>query len=294
MPSLLTRVKSKLFIHSSRPSMHALDGAYRSLLHGRSLDFDDLREYEHGDEVRDIDWRATARQGTLLVKRTHATRRHTVTFLVDTGRGMAAHGPDDTPKSGLAVLVVGMLGILTLRHGDEVALVSGDSAGVRRLPPAASESRLERVLRTIDRDTSLDAAPSSVEDLLDYAVRALSRRSILVVVTDETPISAESERLLRRLRVQHDVLWATATDAAPLPSGNQAARVDVNSGWAVPDFLRGDAELAAELAELDAAAAARRQALLEELRISHVELTGEDAVLPALLEMLERRSRVRR
>lgn len=64
MPSLITQVKSKLFLHSSRKSMHALDGAHASLLRGRSLDFEDLRKYEYGDQVRDIDWRATARLGT--------------------------------------------------------------------------------------------------------------------------------------------------------------------------------------------------------------------------------------
>src|SRR4029078_5913051 len=86
MTSLITQVKSKLFIHSSRKSLHALDGAYASLLHGRSLDFEDLRKYEYGDQVRDIDWRATARQGTPLVKRHRAQRMHTILFAVDTGR----------------------------------------------------------------------------------------------------------------------------------------------------------------------------------------------------------------
>ena len=90
MASLIAQVKSKLFIHSSRKSLHALDGAYASLLHGRSLDFEDLRKYEYGDQVRDIDWRATARLGTPLVKRHRAMRMHTILFVVDTGRSMAA------------------------------------------------------------------------------------------------------------------------------------------------------------------------------------------------------------
>ncbi|HET8896291.1 MAG TPA: DUF58 domain-containing protein, partial [Protaetiibacter sp.] len=78
-------MKSKLFIASTLKSMHPLDGGYASLVRGRSLDFEDLRPYEHGDEVRDIDWRATARAGEPMVKRSYAERRHTILFVVDTG-----------------------------------------------------------------------------------------------------------------------------------------------------------------------------------------------------------------
>jgi uncharacterized protein (DUF58 family) len=128
MASLITQVKSKLFIHSTRKSLHALDGAYASLLHGRSLDFEDLRKYEYGDQVRDIDWRATARLGTPLVKRSRATRMHTVLFVVDTGRSMSALAADERSKKELAILATGVLGVLTLRHGDDFSTVYGDAA----------------------------------------------------------------------------------------------------------------------------------------------------------------------
>lgn len=290
MSALLTRVKSRLFIASRLASSHVLDGSYASLQRGRSLDFEDLRPYEHGDDVRDIDWRASARQNELLIKRSRATRMHTVLFAVDTGRSMAAQAPDESPKSDLAITAVGVLGVLATRHGDDVSVLYGDASGVSRTPPRRSEGGLEHALRAIRRATTPQSAPSDRAALLDTIARTISRRMIVVIVTDEAPISADDERLLRRLQVQHDVLWLTARDADPVVAQRRAARRDVDSGWVVPDFLHGDADILAEQAGRRAQADAERTRALDALEISHAELAGADAAVPALLRMLHRRS----
>ncbi|MDQ4215791.1 DUF58 domain-containing protein [Microbacterium sp. ASV81] len=299
MASLLTPVKGKLFIHSSRKSTHALDGAYASLLRGHSLDFDDLRAYEYGDQIRDIDWKATARHGSPVVRRSLATRMHTVLFAVDTGLSMTALAHDDTPKKDLAILAVGVLGLLALRHGDDFCLVSGDSTAVRRREIGRSEAALEHALRTIDRAVDAAEAPSDRDALLSYIARTIARRMIVVVLTDDTPLGEETERLLRRLRVQHDVLWITLRDAEPIldstGSGTGALRHrrDVGSHWGVPEFLHGDAELAAELHAADAVEEAHRESLLRSLAITHVALSAQDEAVGALLTMLDARSHVR-
>src|SRR5690606_32888981 len=176
MPTLIAQVKSKLFIRSSQKSMHALDGAYASLLRGRSLDFEDLRPYEYGDQVRDIDWRATAKQGEPLIKRTKATRRHTVLFLVDSGRGMKALAEDEQVKRDLVVLLTGALGFLTVRHGDDFSMVYGDAAQVRRIRPGGTEGALEHALRTVRRAIDETTAPNDRDALLRYTARNISRR----------------------------------------------------------------------------------------------------------------------
>ncbi|MFD6700552.1 MULTISPECIES: DUF58 domain-containing protein [unclassified Microbacterium] len=309
MASLLTPVKGKLFIDSTRKSTHALDGAYASLLRGHSLDFDDLRAYEYGDQIRDIDWKATARLGSPVVRRSLATRMHTVLFAVDTGLAMTALAHDEKPKKDLAILTVGVLGLLALRHGDDFCLVSGDSSGVRRREIGRSEAALEHTLRTIDHAVDAAAAPSDRDAVLSYIARTIARRMIVVVVTDDAPVSDETERLLRRLRVQHDVLWITLRDAEPVldPSTGsgtgarstgsgaapQRARRDVATRWAIPEFVQGDAELAAELHAADAAEAARTEALLRRLEITHVPLAEQDEAVGALLRMLDARSHVR-
>ena len=291
--SLITRVRSKLFVRSWLTSIHALDGSHPSLQLGRSHDFEDLRPYEHGDLVRDIDWRATARQTVPMVRRSRVPRQHTVLFVVDTGRRMSALARDERPKRELAVLVVGVLGLLSLRHGDDVALVSGGAGRVERLAPGRSEGALERMLRRVDREIAAADAASARDALLEDVARTVVGRRVIVVVTDETPVTDDTVRLVRRLRAQHDLLWVTIADAEPVREAPGAPRSDVASGWLLPPFAHGDAELVEQLRALDAEDRARLEALLRTQQVSHARVTGQQDAIPELLRMLHRRSRVR-
>lgn len=295
MSTLTTQIKSKLFISSARPSMHPLDGAYASVLHGRSLDFEDLRAYEMGDQVRDIDWRASARLGSVVVKRTRATRMQTVIFLVDTGKTMTGLAPDERSKRDLAIMVTGILGFLTIRHGDDISVIRGDADVQRSVQGGRSEAALEHALRTIRDAIDTATAPGSIDALLRAAASTISKRAILVVVAGEEPFTDETEHLVRRLRVQHDMLWLTIADADPvLPTPSKRARADVITGWRVPSFVQGDQAVVDELSERRAAEAAQRDALLDRWEISHATLTDQDTVVAALLSMLHRRSRAPR
>jgi len=291
MAGLLARAKSKLFISSRLRSAHPLDGAYASLVRGRSLDFEDLRAYETGDEVRDIDWRATARAGETMVRRSHAERRHTVLFVVDSGSGMRALARDEGEKKELALLLVGALATLAVRHGDDVSLLLAEQGRVRRLVSRRSEGGIELLLRGLDAaiDSADDPAPRDA--LLRAVARTIRRRMIVVLVTDESPISAEAERELGRLRVQHDLLWLTLRDADPvLPAASADVRRDARTGWAVPAFLHGDGEVVAELEAERTAADVRRAALLDRLAITHAAFDGQDTAVATLLRMLDARS----
>lgn len=294
MAGLLAQVKSRLFIASTLRSAHPLDGAYASLVRGRSLDFEDLRPYEAGDEVRDIDWRATARAGEPMVRRSYAERRHTILFVVDSGLGMRALARDEGGKKELAILAVGALGILALRHGDDVLLLLSDHGRPRRVASRRSEGGLELLLRQLDAaiDDADDAAPRDA--LLRAVAQSFARRMIVVLVTDEQPITAAGERELRRLRVQHDLLWLTLRDADPvLPERSSGVRRDARTGWAVPEFLHGAGEVVAELEAERAAADERRAAVLDRLAITHAELDGRETAVASLLRMLHGRSRAR-
>ena len=294
MAGLLAQVKSKLFIASKLRTVHPLDGGYASLVRGRSLDFEDLRPYQAGDEVRDIDWRATARAGEPMVRRSFAERRHTILFVVDSGVGMRALARDEHPKKDLAILAVGALSTLALRHGDDVSLLHAEGGRARRLGTRRSEGGIELMLRALDSAIANADDPAPRDTLLRAVGQTIARRMIVVVVTDEAPISAEGDRLLRRLRVQHDVLWLTLRDADPvLPTRPAQNRRDVTTGWTVPEFLHGDGEIVAELEAQRAEADLRRAAVLDALAISHAALEGQDSAVAALLRMLHGRAHAR-
>lgn len=294
MASLLVRVKSKAFIHSHRKVMHLLDGEYGAIVRGRSMDFDDLRAYNPGDEVKDIDWKATARHGSTLVKRYVAVRRQNVTLVVDTGRNMAATSAEGAPKRDIAVLIAGVLGYLALKHGDQVALVSGDSESTGYLPPRATEGHLERILRRINDSSTMDAARSDFRSQLEYVSRSFPRRMILVLIADDARLDAETERLLRRLRAQHEVLWIGVGDAEMLADAGGKTPFEVDHEWSMPDFVREDKHLAADYR---AAETARRQStenVLEGLAIAGARITREAETVPSLFKLLERHRNARR
>ena len=289
--TLLTPLKSRLFIVARRKTWGLLDGEYSSVFRGRSLDYDDLREYVAGDEVRDIDWKATARHGSPLVKRWVATRYQTVLFVVDTSRGMAAQTGDGSPKSAAAISVVGMLGFLALRHSDRVALVEGDDCGVRWHPPGRTEAHLEGLLQQVDNRTEMDSGSSRLGDLLRYVAQHVRHRMLLVVVADERPLDSADEVLVRRMHAQHEVLWFTVQDADPTRAGRGRDALDVGDDALIDPQVRGGQRLHDAYQRVMTEQRATLDAILERHGIVHARVASVDAVLPAVFRALERQGR---
>lgn len=292
---LLHRVKSKLFIHAHRRVRGMLDGEYRSVFQGRSLDFDDLREYTPGDEIKDIDWKATARHGAPLVKRYIATRKHQVLFAVDTGRDLAALAAGGTSKREVAILAVGILGYLAIRHGDLVGLVTGDASSPELIRPAGTETALERLLQHIDRRASLEAPQSDLDELLGFVARSVKQRCLLVIVSDDEEFTPMRLATLRRLHVQHEVLWISVGDADLMRAEyTNRTMLDVAGEQGLPSFVRADDALRREFTASVEDATARHLDQLEALGISGQRVTGMDDVIPGLFHLLEAHQHARR
>ncbi|MGF9646397.1 DUF58 domain-containing protein [Pseudarthrobacter oxydans] len=288
MTTLLQRVKSKMAIFAHRKARGMLDGEYGSVFRGRSLDFDDLRAYVPGDEVRDIDWKATARHGSPLIKRYVAVRRQTVLLITDTGRNMAAVAQGGETKRDIAVMALGVLGYLAHRHGDVVGLVSGDSSGTRTLPAKGGEAHLEWLLRHVHSHASEDAAGSSIEEQLEHVARTVKGRHLLFVVADEIAANPELDRLLRRLRVQHEILWLTIRDA-DLASAAEWYGVDDSSS--LLSHLAQSPAVAAAYTQAAAERDAGRKNMLRQAGITEGSVAGTHDVITALFALLERHRR---
>ncbi|MDR6793134.1 uncharacterized protein (DUF58 family) [Pseudarthrobacter oxydans] len=297
MTSLLQRVKSDMAIFAHRKARGMLDGEYGSVFRGRSLDFDDLRAYIPGDEVRDIDWKATARHGSPLIRRYVAVRRQTVLLVTDTGRNMAAAARSGETKKDIAVMALGVMGYLAHRHGDVVGLVSGDSAGTTALSAKGGEAHLERLLRRVHSAATLDAAPSRLEDQLDHVARTIKGRNLLFVVADEVAASPATSRLLRRLQAQHEILWLTVRDArlVPdeplLPLDEVPDSYSVSGSYPLPAHLVRDPAVVSAYATAVAERDTGRKAMLRQAGITEGEVAGSRDVVSALFALLERHRR---
>jgi uncharacterized protein (DUF58 family) len=286
-------VKSKMFIFAHRRTLSLLEGEYGSVFKGRSLDFDELRSYVPGDEVRDIDWKATARHGSPLVKRYVAVRRHSVLLLVDTGRNMAAHAASGESKKDIAIDAAGVLGYLACTHGDDVGLLHGSAVTSRYVPPQSGEEHLERLLREIDAGISLDGPASAITEQLHYALRFLKGRLLIVVLADELMPDAHTQTLLRRLRARHEVLWLTILDAElarepGYPAPTQEASIDVGSGHRIPAPLAGNSEVRAAYTLAMRKRGEERCTIFRQLGIAEQAVHATGDVLPAVFALLEK------
>lgn len=295
MPGHVPRIQARLALHSRRRVSGLLAGEYASVVTGRGIEFNDLREYVRGDDVKDIDWKATARAGSPLVKRFVAVRKHTVLLVVSTGRTMAAALTPELSKRTAAIEVAGLLGVLASRQGDLVGVVHGDAAGQHGLRPATGDLNLERGLDAIDCAISPASAPGDLVGLLRHVARTTRRRSIVLVVCDEQEVGDDLAAALRRLVVQHDLLVVTLGDVDPVavPVGAPVS-VDVESGWALPDWMRGDRELAAQLAGARSEALVRLAADMSALGVVHEHLDGSVTALSLVRRLLARTRHARR
>nr|WP_246376395.1 DUF58 domain-containing protein [Conyzicola lurida] len=292
---MLRRVKSTLSIRAHRRVRGLLEGEYTSVFHGRSMEFDDLRPYVAGDEVRDIDWKATARLRTPMTKRFIAARKHTVLVIADTGRNMAALAEHGETKRDLAVLAAGTVGYLAIRHGDRVALVAGDAEHTVFVEPASTEAHLERMLQKIHTNTTTDAAASNLTAQLEYAARVFRRRMIVFVIADDRELSAPERRLVRRLCVQHEVLWLRVGDADLMrPEWSGSVMHDVHDSATIPSFVRDDPALRAEFRAAVAESSARSEDVFESVAVSSQRVSREADVVPGLFRLLEVHRHARR
>jgi len=293
--ALLTRVKSKLFIYSQRRSLNVLEGEYKSLAFGRSTDFEDLREYEPGDDIKDIDWKATARSNSPLVRRYIASRRHTVLLVADTGINMQAIGASHEPKHSLATLALGVLGYLGVKHTDSVAAVYGDSDNTLSISAKATESHVERILQAIHyQSVKTDNAASNIMHQLEYVAMHFPQRMIILVAADEFEVTEKNLETLRILKTKHDLMWVSIADADPLDALSLNTPVfDVLDGYEIPDFIKGDKELITEFADAENQRKQEMQLALDGLRIPQISLFSSEETIGKLIVLLERRRKQR-
>lgn len=232
--------------------LRELDGNTSLQVRGQGTEFDSLREYVRGDDVRSIDWRATARAGTTMLRTWRPERDRHVVIVVDTGRTAAAR-VDDGVRLDAAMEAALLLAALAARAGDHVHLVMFDRvlrARVTGVDGAALLPAMMDAMAPVEAqliDTDWDAAFAQV--------RAVTSRPALIVLLTAQDAPEASRGFLGSLgaltRRAH-VLVGTATDAAsdpaaPTPGARRTAD-DVYRAAAVERTARDAARVAAAVA----------------------------------------------
>ena len=170
-------------------------GAYLSHFKGRGMDFEELREYIPGDDVRDIDWNVTNRLGRPFVKRYREERELAAVLAVDVS-GSSAFGSGNLSKREYAAEVAATLALSATRNGDKVALLLFTEEVELFIPPRKGRRHILRIVREM-----LAFAPkkrgTDVPAMLAFLNHALPRRSIVFLLTDFLHSAASPSSVLR-------------------------------------------------------------------------------------------------
>jgi uncharacterized protein (DUF58 family) len=189
----------------------ALQGDWRTLLRGQGIDLADLREYQHHDDVRHIDWNVTARLQQPHVRVYTEDREMTAWFLVDCSASMD-FGSAHTRKRETATAFVAVMARLLTRHGNRVGALLHDGSADRAIAAGGGRGQVLRLLHALVPPAGpRPAAPTQLHTWLGRAGHALERRSALFVVSDF--ISAPGwEGPLGQLARRHDVVAIRVVD----------------------------------------------------------------------------------
>lgn len=285
-PELLARVRA-IEIRARRLVNSLFLGEYRAVFRGRGIEFDELRPYVPGDDVRTIDWKAYARTAQPLIRRYREDRDLSVVFAVDVSASQGA-GALPTTKAEVAAEIAAVLALAAIRNKDRVGLLLFASEPELYLPPAGGATHVLRVVREVlwrrprTRGTDIGAA-------LHYLTGVQRRRATVFLISDflttgyALPLSIASRR--------HDIIAVRVREPVDerLPNAGIVAIRDAETGES-RDVDTGSVKVreayAAAVRELDDA----RRRLFGELRIDEIEVMAGEDFVPALLRFFKRRA----
>jgi uncharacterized protein (DUF58 family) len=206
-PELLRKIR-QIEIRTRRLVSETLAGQYHSAFKGQGMDFDEVREYQPGDEVRTIDWNVTARMNHPFVKKFREERELTVILMVDLS-GSGRFGSGDRSKRELMAEVASVLAFSAIRNQDKVGLLLFSEVVEKFVPPSKGRRHVLRVVRDILFHRP-QFSGTNTNGALEFLRRVLPHRSVVVVLSDflgETrPGRALIEAHLKRKVLQSETL----------------------------------------------------------------------------------------
>lgn len=303
----LMRKVRELEIAMRRSVSEVFSGEYSSAFRGRGMEFSEVREYQPGDDVRNIDWNVTARQGSPFIKRYVEERELTVMLAVDLSPS-GQFGSITRTKNEAAAELCGVVALAATKNNDKVGLLLFTDRVEMYVPPGKGRTHVLRILRELLEFTPRIGAGTNIALALEHLGRVMRRRSVIFLVSDflegggaaQAALAASSTSLfetqLRLISRRHDVVSATLFDEreAELPARG-AGLVEIEDAETgarrVLDFSsRAVRETFA------AQMHARRKAQRDRLRrvgIDGIEISPDKPYVRALIELFHRRERRR-
>lgn len=280
IPRELAKKIRYIQIYTTKVVNDVLAGEYESVFKGRGMEFDEVREYQPGDDVRSIDWNVTARAGKPFIKKFREERELTVIFLVDLSAS-GSFGTMKQTKNELAAEICALLAFAAIKNNDKVGLIAFTDQVEQFIPPGKGARHVLRVIREI-----LTFRPSrtgtDIARALDYLGRIQARRAVVFLISD---FQAESfEKPLRVLARRHDLIAVSLADAreSKLPGIGLVELEDAETG----EFVLVDAASAEVRKRYEALSLARAGELTEMLRSMGIDQIRIETGRPYVRDMM--------
>jgi uncharacterized protein (DUF58 family) len=211
IPREILKKIRQIELRTNRIVTETLAGQYHSVFKGQGMNFDEVREYQPGDDVRAIDWNVTARMNHPFIKKFVEERELTLMLVVDVS-GSGLFGSRDQSKRELAAEIASVLAFSAIRNNDKVGLILFSDEVEKFIPPRKGRSHVLRVIREVlffepkRRGTDLNHA-------LEFFLRVQTHKAITVVISDFIGSSAAPKRGEKRSRSQMMLLESLAQSA---------------------------------------------------------------------------------
>jgi uncharacterized protein (DUF58 family) len=273
-------------VRTNKLAQDLLAGAYHSVFKGRGMDFEEVREYQPGDDVRNIDWNVTARTGTTYIKKHREERELTVMILVDVSASDTLGSGSQTKKE-LAAEIASVFAFSANRAGDKAGLLLYSDKVESFIPPRKGRAHVFRLIREIlyfrpsGKGTSLKAA-------LDYFNLTVTRSAVVFVVSDF--LDEGYERALRVTNQKHDVIAVSVFDRREmeLPNVGSILLEDAETGEVV-EVNTADKGLRERYAAEARVASTRRRQWLQRSGLDIIEVETDVSYQRELKKFFERR-----
>ena len=285
----ISQIKGNISLSSNLKTSNILDGAYKSIFKGKSLNFEELREYNIGDNIKDIDWRASARSMNILVREHIAEKKHNILFILDSKYDMNANASKDAIKRDICLNVVGTLAYLAYKNGDYTGAIYMDNDHPKFFPLKQTLFSIENYLTYYDEDLKNQTIKSkkkytnSLNDSIKYLTSYMNRKSIIFIVTDMNGLDELSEDSLRLLSYRNDIMAIQIDDIDLFESKSY----DVDSRRYFSSMFLKSKKLQKMNEEIKREISLKNIDKLKKYRISMVNIGSMDDVVPKIIELLK-------
>lgn len=208
IPKEILKQVKKIEIRTTKLVNEAFGGEYLSAFKGQGMEFADVREYTHGDDIRAIDWNVTARAGAPFIKQFLEERELTVLFLADISRSHH-FGSHEKLKSDVAAEVTALLAFSAVKNNDKVGLITFTDQIEKYIPVQKGKQHVLRVVREILYNTP-KGIKTDIGHALEYVNKAQRKRAVIFLVSDF--LGNDYDKPLKILARYHDLILVRIFD----------------------------------------------------------------------------------